>query len=60
MGRDLLTPPPATKVGESNARFLAYLSLGETREQLLERYRSGELPNLNLGYAKAWLAEAGR
>lgn len=43
------------KPGTSNDKFLGYLANGETRDELLARYRRGELPGLNLEYAKQWL-----
>lgn len=50
-----ITLPPDTRPGVSNGRFLAYLSMGESREELLARYKRGELPGLNVEYAKGWL-----
>ena len=45
----LFKPDP----GKANGRFLGHLANGETREQLMQRYKAGELDGLNLDLAKA-------
>lgn len=59
MPRDLLTPPPATKVGESNGRFLGYVANGMSRSEIEQRWKDGEFPELHHGLAASAIKEAG-
>ena len=52
---DLFTPPPATKVGESNGRFLGYAANGMSADELRKRWKEGEFPDLHPALAKAAL-----
>lgn len=49
---DLFTPPPATKVGESNGRFLGYAANGMKPDELRQRWKDGEFPDLHPALAR--------
>lgn len=59
MSRNLLSAPPATKVGESNGRFLGYVANGMSRAEIEQRWRDGEFPELHPGLAKDAMAACG-
>lgn len=58
---DLFTPSrPTPKVGQGNAHFLADLAENVSDEEMRERYKRGDYPDLHRPSVQFWRAMAGR